>query len=1298
MATSRTYSKSGKERIRGRKARGIDAENDSSANVSFDRPLPLAALYPDSFERFCLDFIAALLQSNAVVHAAGKSGHKQGGLDIKATFLDGTTHTFQCKREASFGPAKVAKAVCAHTVISDNKFILLSCVASPAARTEAGKYRHWDIWDQEDISLKFRTLPRVEQIRLVDIFFPGQRFSLLGETSPGPWITAQDFFAPLLVEGRAFNHLWAMVGREDDLEKLVSALCNVQEKVVLLTGAAGGGKTRLLRAAIDKYFISHPHMLVRVLSPTEQITSKNLEDFGFSEKLLIVDDAHDRTDLGQLVRYVGDERTKAKLLLVLRPYAADMIMRDLAKVGLSGNLVCTVKLSKPSKRDALALAQQVLKLHSAPVHAAKDISELAYDSPLAVVIGAYIVAKDHVHPQRFGSHDEFKVAVLKRYEQVITEEIAAGADQNFVRAILRIFSLVQPALPDDPQVLELLEVVEGVNQQDASRLASRLIEGGVLFKRGIDYRLSPDLLADSIIETNCVRESGSSNGYAERVYAAANPQQREHILLNLGRLDWRRNDGNTSESRLLNDLWAKLKWENDYRNADIKAAVQAAYYQPRQALEFAARLVRDGHGQDRDVCRIIRHAAYSLPHVVDACAMLWAEGKNDLRQTNQHPEHPIRILAELAAPAPRKPMEFCEAVVGFAISLFPYDENWRGTFTPFDIVRGALATEGHFTSMANSREFRMSAYGVERALVAPMRARIVEAILNSLSSVNPRRAFSSAEIIAEAIRGPTGMLNRQPSLDERNGWNLEFVDTLNRISELTARGNMPATVLVAVARSVAWHAFHANGLTQPAAQKILDLLNRDLETRATRILIDGWAIETWRSNLSGRREVIEVVSEELTTELEAAHPNSYSLAEFLEGRLLESRDFAGEGYGTPHIFLGRLISSRLDLAKEVLKARAQPNSRLGAYAAVALAVFLEKSFDEAHSQIDTLLANDEEFLSVVANAYAIFCGKRTPSNFDLALLRRIFTSSNQAVLIYTPGIVRSLLDCDPMLAVELLVEVIASVPSATRRDLLMFLLSNQLVKIEHLNMEQMVKIVESLRNLERLDDHWVWEFIQRIATYNPEIVIDLAKSRLEDSIAAGDWSKYPVGVTHHRKPLRLIEHERGPLLFQRLLDWAIPRTHDYYFASLFADLINGLFDVGSDRCLEELEAWMEGGKKEHFKMLSVILRESEASLVTKHPQFVHRMLLSARADSFQSHSDLSSVLFASAIHGVRTGTPGEPFPADIELKEHAESRLAHLGRADPAFELYDSLRRHAIDCIERQLAAGRRMDEADSDG
>jgi hypothetical protein len=126
-----------------------------------------------------------------------------------------------------------------------------------------------------------------------------------------------------------------------------------------------------------------------------------------------------------------------------------------------------------------------------------------------------------------------------------------------------------------------------------------------------------------------------------------------------------------------------------------------------------------------------------------------------------------------------------------------------------------------------------------------------------------------------------------------------------------------------------------------------------------------------------------------------------------------------------------------------------------------------------------------------------------------------------------------------------------------------------------------------------------------------------------------------------------------------------------------------------------LEEWGRGGTVEHVNVLAAVLREAGQSFIDDHGAFISRALRVARTLGRKVHKVLSSAIFASAVSGVRSGVPGQPFDFDLRLKTHAERELARLGRADPAYDLYRGLLEHAEQDIERQEREGRLLDEED---
>jgi transcriptional regulator with XRE-family HTH domain len=1260
------------------------------AAATYDRPFPLSSLSSDSFERFALHLLAACYPS-AKVHPAGKAGHKQYGVDIEVLWPDGRVWTFQCKREQQFGPANVARAIAVHTRPADMKVILLSRVASPEARAEGRGHSDWDIWDQEDISRLIRSsLSKAQQLDLVDTFFRGQRLALLGETEAGPWQSTDRFFAPFLAEGRVFNHRWKLVGRDEELAKLAEALSDSDCIVATLVGKAGGGKSRLLYETLQNFQRANPTVLVRVLSPTEEVTAKSLEDLGRGAKLLVVDDAHDRDDLPLLINYAADPESRARLLIVIRPYALDVLSRDLAGQGLTGELVHKIELRPASKSDATVLAAQVLQELSGPAHAAAHIAEVAFDSPLAIVIGAQIVAKDGLHPELFGSHDAFRSTVLKRYEKVVYEDIATGVDQDRIRRILRVLALVQPVFPDDRPTLDLLRSIEGIDSADATRLTKRLVEAGALLKRGVQHRLSPDLLADSIIESACMTSDGRSNGYAERVFDACSPEQMEHLLLNLGKLDWRRNEGDTSRSQLLDGLWSRLEWRDDHSNPHVQAAAAAAYYQPRQAITFAARLIREGRRSSDALCRILKNAAHNLVHVSDACALLWELGLSDSRATHQHPDHPIRILTELATPDPQKPTEFVEAVVDFVLSVVEVPDSWRGRFTPYSVLEGALATEGHFTSAATRRRVTLSAYGVDHSAMKGARQRIVDELLSSLSSPNGRRAFTAAKTLGEAIRGPHGILNRRPTSEEQRGWEEEFASTLKRIDEVVERDVVSAPVLVGVAESVAWYAFHRKpeDTITVLANRILGRLDRDLRTRTARVLLDGWGHKTWPlDSATHKRPAHEEAMEALTGELLNAYPDVTRFADYLTQCLQEIERTADEEYGAPHVYINRLIFGNPPIAREVLRISSETaNVPLGRYAGVALGTLLRNVPEEGHARVAKLLEAGDEHLQLIVQAYVYLEADALLSDENRSVLKKLFNSANPSVLRYVPHITREIARTNATVAIDLLVGGNPVAALQVGDEYFMWLADENTIPFALIKEEQLARLVKALASTKSLDGHWISAFLKKAMQRSPHLVVDLAKARIEFAVANDNWEIEPLDSGYrHGASLHLLNHADGATTLRALLDWALVRVQNGLFAYRFGQLVDGLCGPYDSAFVAVLESWLtSGGTTNHVRVAATVLRDAHEDLIFTHSDFVERALSVARRFGADAHRAMSSAIFAATVSGGRAGVPGEPFPADLRLLDYAEQKLAATGKHGPTYELFSELAAHAKSGIERQ--------------
>lgn len=1271
------------------------ADTRSETATSHDRPLPLSALPPETFESFCAALLHRMYQPRGgTVQRYGGTGHKQHGIDIFATGPFGS-HSFQCKRVNEFGAQKVHAAVAEQTFPADLKVLLLSSVASPSSRDAMAAHPGWELWDREDITRRLHDLPLVDRLDLVDRYFSGQRFDLLGIEEPGPIQSPEDFFKPLLVSGRYFNHTWALVGRDQEVSQVMDSAQDESVILTCLVGAPGSGKSRILREVTQRLSQNAP-LHVRFVSPTEEVRAHHLDrlrDSRGAETLLVADDAHDREDLGILLRYAAVPENRTRLLLSLRPYGRESLRLQAADVSLAGSTVRFVEMRLQSLAQARALAESVLA-ESCPVEGevrretATEIARATYTTPLVTVLAAQLVARDGVSLALLGNAEEFRIHVLRSLQDVITVALVTGQDVAKAKGILRVVALLQPIIPDDPGLLNILLKAEGVGQADASRLMRLLGEAGVLFKRGLRSRLAPDLLADEVIASNYLNADGTANERVTLVFELAGAEHLKNLFVNLGRLDWRVREGNTYDSALLNSLGPKLRWGEKYSNPHVEAVGAVAYYQPRFALDFARRLIAEGHGDSSSVCNMVRNAAYTYNHLEEACQLLWTAGRADARALHQQPSHGIRILKELAQFQVNKPIEYVREVVRYALDLLERPASLRFTYTPFSILEGPLCTEMESTSFSRST-MTITRYQLSLERVQSVRNEVTGALLKYLREGPPRRAFLAAETMAQALRGP---MHGDTS---DHAWKREHTKLLKELKNLLSEVYVAPLVLVRLAQSLSWHAFHGWPETSLEARAILQHLSRDLRTRLTRALVDGWGTETWELSEALEREEHVKDRQLLTTDLVAAFPEPHHLFDELHACLEDIATVTHAGYGSSFILVNHLLASVQGLATELLLRNSEGRAgHLDQYVGAALSAVIEAGDSSLVNDYVLRSEGSSKVLAQLAEAYSRFEPFRPYTPQEVELFKRIFESKDQTVLMVASHMTRQVATRSPALAIELIcLADFEANPQATH-DMFMWLSGDEAIPEAEVAGKRN-ELLKKLVVLQELDDYWVRAFLAASIKKDPGSVVALVMARLLEAKRRHDWSYKPLDKEHRGEGLGLMDVEAGPRLLRDLLDWALEESKEISSARHVGKAVSGLCGDYSQAVLDVLLDWMSSGTRAHAMLVARVLQQSQPSLIYEHSKFIRDILNEAEVIGGDALDEIRSALSGSAHSGIRGGTPGEPFPEDLRMEQHCEKMLASLSRAEPAFDLYEGLLKDARYAIARQRKSKEAMEEED---
>ncbi len=1267
----------------------LDAAGYQPAKLTvspFVQPFPVDALTFDSFERFCLYFLERLYKDKgATVHLAGGPGHTQKGIDIEATFPNKTIFSFQCKRVQQFGPKDVHAAIAKHVRKSKKKFLLLSRVASQQARDAIKRHAAWDVWDREDISREIRqNLPKDEQIKLVDIFFPGQRFALLGETEAGPWQTSEVFFAPFMSDGSVFSHTWSLVGRDQEIMDLAKALSNPGKHAVFLVGAGGSGKSRVLKEAIKQFQEEHRSVMVRFLSPRHEVTAKNLEDLGAGEKLLVVDDAHDENGLQLIFRYVATTRN-TKLLVAFRPYGRDLIKVQAGNFALTGENISEILLEPLELARSTELAAQVLRVINGPVGIAEQIARFTRDCPLATVIGAQVVAKGNINHLELAKNEaQFRDTILARFQDVIAGSLGHKGDEESIRKLLKVVALVQPFHPEDKSVGDLVEKMEGVPSHDANRLIALLVNAGVLFKRGGKYRLSPDLLSDSVIEQHCIGINLTSTGYAEKVFKAAGDTHVKNILLNLAKLDWRFSNQQPANSKLLDGIWKTLNPSQEYADPYLEAVTSVAYYQPERALHFVEQLTSEGRYL-KELPSIIKYAAYNFEQLPYACELLWELGKDDKRDLGQHTGHAIRILAELCGVERNKPFGYNEVVVDFALELIREDVTWNHHYTPFDILKSVLASEGDF---AESRgvSFSFGSFAINYSFIAPLREKAIEAALQLLTSSLPKVAVLAARFLGEGVR----YYSRTGDEGHHKSWNKAITKTLLDIEQVVLSNTLDPLVLVELTRSVFWHANYAkNRITTPIAKRLFKLQPTSLHYRTTLALIDGYGHLREKNNIERSINEWSNALAALAKEIIASYPNGAQLHAYIKEILAHIQTNFRSGSISPSFLLQHLFNVSVEFAEAILEDALQnPKSETILFADIALAKLLDDEYSKAVSIATRFLGTDaKELHFAVSSSYGRY--GETGAVFkedDLALLQQVLSSKDEWVATSAVYAVRAIAKQEYRIAIELLKQIDFSISSKVADEVLLLFQKSEVIPFSLLTEKDIDCFLEKLMALQELDGYWTETFLANCSKYHAHKTALFFMKRVERGASEQNWRYRPCNHgPYSHVHLRFRESHDSTLILRQVAQWMKTGRDNLWFSYRSAELFETMFRPLDTELIGFIQNWLDVADAEDINIISQILKEASEDVVFKHRQFVLRFLEKAKQSGKEQLENALTSLYAAASSGMRSGTLGQPFPQDIRTKELAEKVLNETPRFSPAHRLYEWLRRDAAIDIERSL-------------
>ena len=1282
-------------------------------------PLNAPNLSWERFEAFCVDFVSRLLGVKEA-HLYGGPGSPQRGIDIIADLDNGEKWAFQCKQRQRFTKADASRAIQQTSYGADRFILMLSRQATSGVRDACDNYPDWDVWDVDDISRKVRELETHSAARLVEAHFgPSWRKAFLGLHGLSSFVTPTEFFHPFSNTSALFNHVWELVGRSEHLRQAHEFVESQEQKVAILTGRGGIGKSKILHSLAETFANEHKGLALWCVAEGVTLAHNSADDLPSKSCVIIVDDAHRREDLPALLALSQQRPHETKLILSCRPQTIDYLKSQLTQGGFDVHeIVVLPDVKELSHEEVTELGRQVLGPEFAGL--AEQLAAATWDCPLVTVVGGQLLARKAISPELLERDEEFRDTVLIRFRDILVGEVGDHIDTTLCKSLLDLISTVQPVRLDNDRLLECEAEFLNIDRPTLLRSLGILEDAGVLLRRGNTLRIVPDVLADNILHQANVTSQGQPTGYADIVFAKFVSLCPSEVLRNLSELDWRLRRSGSQASNLLSSIWQRIRQQfqntsNLGRSMTLEILGKVAVYQPERTLELVeyeirnpatesgsperVRLCGDTHSDVlRQLPALLRQISYTPDYLPRCCNLLWELGRDDNRNLHSNPDHGVRVLADLGSYEVGKPLSVISGVLDTIEKLLEDPNSHDHFHSPLAIIDPMLAKTG-FSAHAEGYNFVYRPFTLKYENIKSIRQRSISLIGLCLSSNDLRISLRALASLENALRGPLPVFNMKISDEDLEQWRPEQLEILTLISDL-ARRSTDLVTLIRIREVLFGHRrYNPSAEVRDKAESIVSSIAESFEIRLTQELLDPFHMDDWQPNEESedddselRLEKWEQMRRDLVVEFLDHSEHAGKAYEILTDRI-QTINAAGFHHN-PHAILDVLGNAAPEFAAGLCDIIVDnPNGPLARHLHSLLTNVRIWSAEQARQIGQRALRRGSNILcSAVAWSYQSSGWAEDATAEDIELIRELLDYEDINVRGLAIGSLSALAKARPRAAIDLAkgVEVGENVHLA--QNLCQLFSDGRGVPFQELTSDDLKTLLSKLEDVHDLDDYHINTFLVNASEQNTRAVVGLLLTRIRKKDDEGaNYDALPI-LGFQNPLIGLAVSPDHETILREIRDTLIEPVSsvEYWISKLFREVS---LDFESAASLKVLDEWINSGDAARIQSAARLVSRAQPAFVFKNVEFTANLLERAYDASSDCYRSVASNLTSCAISGPRSGTPGRPMSEDVAIRDQASAIMSRFDAGSPQYRFYDSLVNFAKASIREDLLRDKELFE-----